>query len=288
MKSFKNLMLCASCCLLMAACSTMEEEGPRETVYYDSDPQIGMEYPEMAREMSSGSVQVYSLDGPPVSIMPPASSPRGAMQGMPSGADPNVTVFPFDDELPAYAEQARPGLLPPSEPYRPLQSPFGGPIQTPAPFEPEPYSAPMPMPGTPMSDVSRIYYRHGSATINAAGKQVIEHVARKSPSAVTVDGHASARAEVSNPVERQIVNLEMSMDRAFKVSSELIRSGVPVERIETRAFGAARPAEPLPGVDQETASRRVEIHTADGAVFPMADSYPMPDAPAPIPPLARY
>ena len=142
-------------------------------------------------------------------------------------------------------------------------------------------------------DVSRIYFGHGSSNVNSTGKQVVEHVALTRPAAVVVDGHASARAEVDDPVQRDIVNLEMSMKRAVKVSSDLIRKGVPVERIETRAYGTARPAAPVSGIDQEAANRRVEIHTQGGEVYDVP-SYSTSAAgddltePAPIPPLARY
>jgi hypothetical protein len=200
-----------------------------------------------------------------------------------------VTVYPFEDQYPAQY----PAMSPPSDEYRPFPSPFGGPIQTPVPmpsYESGAYEASPPGGG----NVGRIYFGHGSSRLNEAGRQIVDHAARAG-GPLTVDGHASQRAEVADPAERDIVNLEMSMKRAVKVSSDLIRSGVPVERIETRAFGDARPAAPIAGADEEAASRRVEIHTQDGAVFPMTSSYQPPadsdrtlTEPAPIPPLSRY
>ncbi|MBU0859741.1 MAG: OmpA family protein, partial [Alphaproteobacteria bacterium] len=72
---------------------------------------------------------------------------------------------------------------------------------------------------------------------------------------------ASSRAEVSDPVERRILNLKMSMDRAFRVSSDLIRSGVPATAIKTTVYGDTRPAGPMDSKDGEAASRRVDILT---------------------------
>ncbi len=307
MPSLKKIVLAAVSCLFISGCST-GEDGPREVVYYDAD--IAMTYPEMAREMSNGSVQIYGLDDP---VTPSALySPVYQDGGVPSSVDPNVTVYPFDDGGSVQQSQTqaqRPTLVPPSEKFRPLESPFGGPIQTPmqmpersssssyvpvvAPLE---LLQPLQSPGAAMS---RIYYSHGSSSLNTTGEQVANFIGSKGGK-ISVEGHASQRAEIHDPVERSIVNLKMSMDRAFKVSSKLIRSGVPAGSIETKAYGATRPAAALAGVDQEAASRRVEIYTALNPQPPVSVTniyappphsvMPVPlDAPvAPVPPLARY
>ena len=49
------------------------------------------------------------------------------------------------------------------------------------------------------------------------------------------------------------------MDRALSVSRELIRGGVPAERIQTTAWGDTKPPVGGYSMDPEAASRRVEI-----------------------------
>ncbi len=209
----------------------------------------------MAREMSNGSVQIYSLDGPaePMAPVPPAAVYPPVLQdgGVPSPGDPNVIVYPFIEES-TYPQEARPLLSPPSGQYRPLHSPFGGPLQSPAPVESH-------------SDASRIYFRHGSSALDEAGMQVINYTALTG-GAIIVSGHASERTETADPIENDIINLKLSMDRAFRVSSALIRDGVPAENIETRAYGDAKPGMPVPGTEREQADRRVEI-IVDGARY---------------------
>lgn len=288
--TFRKILMTALCCLMLAGCATQEEDDIAVT----NEPDIDMTYQEMAREMSNGSVQIYSLDDPGVPVAPlappePFASAAPMLQdgGMPSSADQNVIVYPFDDHG-VYPQEYRPPLAPPSGGYRPLASPFGGPLQSPAPLLAPPLVQPPEALSYPEerghSDASRIYFRHGSSSLNEPAHHVIDHVSR-SGGAVVVAGHASERAETSDPVERSIVNLKMSMDRAFKVSSQLIREGVPAEAIETRAYGATRPAPPIPGAEPEQASRRVEI-LVDGAYAPVASAPAVEDAP--IPPLAPY
>lgn len=274
MNALKNLGLALAVCLLASGCA-MEKE-PEVAV----TPDLVSTYPEIAREMSDGRVQMYSLDDP---AAPPVASlalspPEVQDGGMAYSADPNVTVYPMFEETTRPQDQ-RPALVPPSDQYRPMESPFGGPLQTavpvgdvlmtpPAPEAPEPYVN---------GAASSIYFKHGSSTLNETGKQVLDYTARNAAGKLTVAGFASEKAETADPVERSIVNLKVSMDRAFQVSSGLIRSGVPATMIETRAYGDTRPALVSAEGDIDTASRRVEIHAeGDGSLS------------APIPPLSRY
>lgn len=260
MNSLKKILFCMVFCPLVSGCSTFWDDLSSQEEHTQPPEQVAMDYPAMAREMSGGSVEVYSLEepSPPAEILSGSRS-QAVRQGQVSDADPNVTVFPFDDEAGLSTRPVQPTLMPPSQ-YRPLRSPFDGAIQTPvSPSEP---IAVEPM--EKAEDVSRIYFKHGSAKLGAIDKQVIDHVAQVSSGLITVDGHASERAEITDPVERQIVNLKMSMNRALATSSALIRDGVPIERIVTRAFGSGQPAVPIPGTEQETASRRVVIHNTGG------------------------
>ena len=241
----------------------------------------------VAAEMTSGDVKVYNYDEDP----PPAPfTPEGPGLARPAPAgvmaDPNVTVYSLDDTVPALP--VPPGGVPPlTAPSAPVQ-PVGvvqlrppgsvdaGVTVTTNPLQPlasappiidgPPPLAPYMPPGS-NGGPAHIYFPHGSARLDADGRAAVESVARRQAEGnaaglVEVEGHASSRAEIDDPVERRIVNLKMSMDRAFQVSSTLIRSGVPASSIKTTVYGDTKPALQLPGVDGEAASRRVEILTA--------------------------
>lgn len=114
----------------------------------------------------------------------------------------------------------------------------------------------------PSAATAIIYYAHGSSVLSADDRALIVSLAAQARKGrgVKVEGHASVQSEIADPVTRKIANLKISMDRAFKVSAELIRQGVPGEKIETRVFGEERPPANIPpGKDKNSAARRVEI-----------------------------
>ena len=297
MQKFRFFIFVVIGCVGLTACTTYDD-AVRETVYYNGEVDVDMSYSEMAREVSNGSVQVYGLEGP-VPVMP---DPRNILMatdgGIPSSVDPNVTIFPLTDFPAAPVVRTPPPLQPPSRDYRPMQSPFDGPLQTPAPLdgpvmlEPQPplqfmpRSDAVPSPAAPVtrpSGTSRVYFKHGSSRVNQTGTQVVDFVSRgNTGNKIVVEGHASERADTRDPVERSIVNLKVSMDRAFKVSSDLIRKGVPPQNIETRAYGDTKSPGYIEGLDNEAAARRVEIKSEiTGTGVPASTG-------APIPPLVRY
>lgn len=255
MRTFNQTILLLGTALLLQACQTTGNDQIAVT-----NNVADTTFSQTAEEMTGGSVKVYSLDEP---VAPPPlafndAGPGFALQA-PSqgvGTDPNVMVFPIDDNLPPPVFAGAPGLMPPA-PEVPFSSPF--PAGAPAPMMlTPPGSVPPPlMAYEPAVTVNgaQIFFPHGSSRVSATGKQVIDDVVRRGGGLVEVVGHASARAEASDPVEKRIVNLKMSMDRAFKVSSALMRSGVPAEAIVTIAHGDTRPA------GGEDVSRRVEILT---------------------------
>lgn len=269
-------------CLLFAGCVSSPDIN--DDVMVVNEPDYREVYKDMAREMSNGSVEIYDVDGPAAPDAPapvlaqdfPALAPAPVsgevVRGVPSLNDPHVTVYPFDGS-PIQQRQDLPPLAPPSERYRPLESPFGGPLQTPAAPQLKP-------PGEP---VSSLHFRHGSSSLSDSDRRILNTIARQG-GPVVVSGHSSERTETSDPVESSIVNLKMSMDRAFSVSRQLIKDGVPPDAIDTRAYGATRPVSLTGALDEESANRRVEIYSEGGVPS-------VPDAAieaAPIPPLARY
>lgn len=115
-------------------------------------------------------------------------------------------------------------------------------------------------------EIANIYFGHGAANLDTKGKQIITDLGmlyQKKGGRYNVEGHASERAQTSDPVQRQILNLRTSMHRAVGVSEALIRQGVPITAIKTTAYGDAVPAEPTGDKTSEEASRRVEIYADD-------------------------
>lgn len=109
---------------------------------------------------------------------------------------------------------------------------------------------------SPALSGEKLFFAHNSAAVGRDGQQAIKEAARQhNPQAVVnVEGYASMRADVKDPVERKIANLRVSMKRAMTVSERLIRSGVPAETIRTIARG-----EDVSGVTEGDA-RRVDIY----------------------------
>ncbi len=240
MQSYRRILMTASCSILLAGCAggifgSSDEEVAVEnnTMYSTTAPDAAsMPTGQMAQYMSGGSVEVYSLDGAPDMM---AQSGAGGMDdgGRPAINDSSVTVYPFDS---GYAP-GLPPMAPPSTARPDFASPFaaGGP--------------------------ATVLFKHNSAGLSSEAKQTIGQVAGSAAGSVKVEGHASTRSAATDPIERHMVNLKMSMDRALNVSRELIRKGVPAESIETTAFGDTRPA------SDEAASRRVEIYNRPGGGY---------------------
>lgn len=111
----------------------------------------------------------------------------------------------------------------------------------------------------------KILFDHGSAALDSQDIGVIRRVAKRYAlqprgTRYIVHGHASRRAEASDPRGKHIANLKMSSHRAFQVSRRLILEGVPSQAIETIAYGDTHPVPPASGRSSEELSRRVEIY----------------------------
>lgn len=107
-----------------------------------------------------------------------------------------------------------------------------------------------------------IYFNHGSSRLGSGDIQKLSQVAETAKFSpvdrVKVEGHASSRAQTSDPIRNSILNLKESMNRAFVVSKTLIEKGVPAEKLKTTAFGDTVPAA------NEAEQRRVDIVTGAG------------------------
>jgi len=200
---------------------------------------------QMMQNFSNSDVQVFSLDGP-APVLPYDTMPS-QFEGVPYAPGSGIIVYPLDNSSSLHR-----GTIP-MESHSGLQQRGG---QQNSGF----IGATKATPSRDGQD--RIYYSHGQTRLTGDNRRLVRNIAsQNSGQSIRVQGHASARAEVGDPVERSIVNLKTSMDRAFRVSSELIRTGVAPTNIETKIYGDSRPSVPMDGRDAEAASRRVDILT---------------------------
>ncbi len=225
-----------------------------------SDAELQRTYNDVLKNSGHGSVQIFSLDdhdmSAPYVAEPAAAAPAPRLpQGMGQkfGGNSHVTVFSLDDQNPSYNA----GGYSPATPHG-----RGG-----IPSMIDGSMTPMTGGGAPVyqDGVSRIYFSHGGKSVNNAGRQVTSHVGQQCRGGgcgvVKVEGHASTRAEAKDEVQRRIINLKISMDRAMNVMRQLIRDGVPAGAIQVTAHGDRVPPVAVPGGDAEAAARRVEIIT---------------------------
>lgn len=85
----------------------------------------------------------------------------------------------------------------------------------------------------------------GSARLNAKSRRELRRVAklhRQRGGTIRVVGHASSRTKDMKPLNHQIVNFRISIDRAGAVAKELIRLGVRRDRI---VIGAKSDQDPI-------------------------------------------
>jgi outer membrane protein OmpA-like peptidoglycan-associated protein len=222
------------------------------------------------QQSSDGRVQIFPLDDEPVNDTAPQNqSMNDSMEVQPVDAVPlyaqntvnpypGVEVFPLDDAMAAITSPRTLDIRTPSNNGPVSLTPFptadNNGMQTGGDF------VAMAVPG---GAPTMIYFAHDSVTLNQSDLATLSSLADSYKSGalsqdISVAGHASVQSSISDPVQRKIINLKISMDRAFAVARALIESGIPPERIETKAFGETRPPAPS-DKPVEVASRRVEI-----------------------------
>lgn len=289
MNIWKFLIIGSTLPILLVGCAYSNDRAAPENQAVEMPSKIDLASPtglEMSQDglinaanRSSGSVEVYSLDGdvlasPSLQQLNPAnqsrdsvvrdvsrvdavplSGPDSAVQRAPSSfsRDPSVEVFPLDGGMQG---MIAPSMLPGD--FRPEVDPnnrgrFAASGAGPAGGWQQFAANTRGFSDVPGGDV--IYFRHDSARLSPADKRMIEEVAARAGQSVpvTVEGYASKKAAVADPVQRKIINLQVSMDRAFSVARALMEHGVPAENIIVKAYGETRSG------DADDTSRRVEI-----------------------------
>jgi outer membrane protein OmpA-like peptidoglycan-associated protein len=231
-----------------------------------SDAAIQRTYSDVVNNTGNSSVQVFSLDAhdmsaPYVAEQTPAPVPQLPQgRGQQFGNNGNVQVFSLDDQNPSYnaggfsaaTPEGRGGVKGGIPPMIDGMTPMPG-------------AGPLSQGSAYQDGVARIYFAHGAKGVSSAGKQVSAQIGQQCRSGgcgvVKVEGHASTRAVAKDEVQRRIINLKISMDRAMNVMRQLVRDGVPAGSIQVTAHGDRVPPVSIPGGDAEGAARRVEIMT---------------------------
>ena len=290
MRHLKNITGLAFAMFLFASCSHLQSSNSSDggggheidlTIASDdmyAAPGTSEGFSTMLRSSSKGSVQIYPIDSPVETLRASEAHQQGfvtspetsrisplsfgahpALDGdsvltPPRGGfakDPRVEVFPFDEssrELPSF-----PALKKYSAPENIEEPSLLKSLGT--------LKAPL-SEGRP-EILASVYFEHDSTSLEGVKRQKILNFVRdylsSSDAMVHVEGHASVRSSIPNDIEKKVINLKVSMNRALSVSQALIEAGLPEERIETTAFGASRPASGVSLDEQEAASRRVDI-----------------------------
>ena len=253
----KNLLCTICATILLSGCSYFDIGDEEVNVQAASSESVDLMGPRapvqdvdvmsMVNQSSDPSVQVFSLDGAPGPDKFSARNVSPAPSRSVISSDPSVEVFPLDDAMRSATPSS---LLPSGERF----APDGG--QAPiAPVESAPAGGPQ----------ARIYFDHDSDAVDSEGQGAIAGLInrfRGGSNTLSVEGHASVKANFADEVQRKIVNLRVSMNRAVAVAKELISGGVPAENIRTVAWGDSHPPLAVDGKDAEEAARRVEVYAA--------------------------
>lgn len=226
-----------------------------------------------ANMFSEGDVEVYSIDSPvdPVRTYSEDSHLNYPVidSGTVSQFDSDVMIYPFDEEKSVSVDIA--GYEAPVKQTGPVSlvpalnvdaSGYEASKPTFASSAPLSLKAPeAPVYGEISGEANRIYFSHDSAVVGDKGHRLLTELSEGIgiDEVVMVEGYASSMASSKDPIQRDVVNLQKALDRAFAVSRELIRKGIPASNIMACGYGDTTPPEDTEGQSDEAASRRVEI-----------------------------
>ena len=108
-----------------------------------------------------------------------------------------------------------------------------------------------------------IHYADGQSDLKSDDWTMLSQIAeqvKKTKAKVAVYGHASHRAKAKDLLQRILINIKVSNDRAVKVMSGLWAYGVPLSDIKTMAMFDTRPVADEKDARGEQANRRTEIY----------------------------
>lgn len=108
-----------------------------------------------------------------------------------------------------------------------------------------------------------IHYADGQSDLTGDDwtllSQIAEH-AKRTKAKVVIYGHASHHTKAKDTVQRILINIKVSNDRAVKIMSGLWAYGVPLSDIKTMAMFDTKPVADEKDARGEQANRRTEIY----------------------------
>ena len=110
--------------------------------------------------------------------------------------------------------------------------------------------------------VGTIYFGDGSAQLSAQDRSILQAVTDvfgQMGGRVRVIGHSSMGVRTFNSAQREAVNFKISLKRANAVANELIRQGIPPEKLEVVAEGDRAPVYAETSRTGAAHNRRTEI-----------------------------
>jgi len=108
-----------------------------------------------------------------------------------------------------------------------------------------------------------LHFADGKADLSAKDLKIVQDVAKRaieSDANVIVYGHASHRTRTQDPIQRIIVNIEVSNERAINTAKALADAGVSINKINNVAMFDSRPLKKEITRADEAANRRAEIY----------------------------
>jgi len=151
--------------------------------------------------------------------------------------------------------------------------------QAPASAQPQDAAAAFPTPGATttagsapvqvagMTRVATIHFANNSSVLDARDRSILGAVIqlqRERGGRVVVVGHASSRTRDMDYIRHQMVNFEISMQRATSIGNALKDLGLAGEVLEVQAVSDAQPLYQEVMPSGEAGNRRVEIYLAAG------------------------
>jgi peptidoglycan-associated lipoprotein len=101
-----------------------------------------------------------------------------------------------------------------------------------------------------------VYFKSGTDQLApesvATYQKMLAEVGKRPGADATVAGHADRTAS-------QKRNEVLALKRAYRVRDDLVKAGIPIERLEIDSYGETRPAVPTADEVPEKRNRRVEI-----------------------------
>ena len=209
----------------------------------------------------------------PKPVAPPAPPPASQQAEAPRRVAPPLSSGPSQGD--SSGQFATPSGTPSESPRpAPAPEPLRGPaaeqtvrVSPPQPARMAASSEPSANESKPSAQmktlqVGTIYFANGSAELTGRDVSVIEavmQVARQTGGRIRIVGHSSMGARSVDPERREVVNFQMSLKRANAVASELVRQGIPAERVEVIAQGDHEPIYAETSATGAAYNRRAEI-----------------------------